>query len=70
MTNPGHSNIACEDCGARSESMGAFNRPSGVAGSVVTWHTTPGPADVVLGHPGYLCSRCWWKRVAKLQVAA
>jgi hypothetical protein len=58
---------SCEDCGARSESVVAFadggagsSRSSGA--NTITTMQPVGRADVMLGHPGYLCKRCWWAR--------
>jgi hypothetical protein len=55
----------CERCGTRCEQVHTFGyggAGSG-SGSFVTKHQAPGRADVVLGRPGYLCNRCWWRAV-------
>ncbi|HMD60051.1 MAG TPA: hypothetical protein VKG78_01390 [Opitutaceae bacterium] len=62
MSDSGQSVAACEDCGARTETTGGWNRPSGVAGSASTFTQTVQRADHMLGHPGYLCTRHWWAR--------
>lgn len=53
---------ACEDCGATHESTAGWNRPSGVPGASSAFTQSVQPAPVVLGHEGYLCTRCWWRR--------
>lgn len=57
----------CEDCERETETLGAWSKPSGTAGAPSMWHTTPAPSPVVLGHDGFLCRRCWWKRVIPQQ---
>jgi hypothetical protein len=53
---------SCENCGASEEITGGWSKPSGTAGYATTFTQPVQRADFILGHPGYLCTRCWWAR--------
>lgn len=53
---------ACEDCGATDEATAGWGKPSGSAGHATAFVQTVQPAPVMLGHPGFLCTHCWWAR--------
>lgn len=65
----------CEDCGARTESITGFayggsgSSRSGQHCARTTIQSVQ-PAPVILGHDGYLCQQCWWRRAAERRVAA
>jgi hypothetical protein len=61
--------IACEDCGAQSESTGGWSKPSGTAGAASVFTQQVQRADLLLGHKGYLCTRHWWARNFERQAA-
>lgn len=52
----------CEDCETTAETTGGWSKPSGTAGSASVFVQGVERADFMLGHPGYLCTRCWWGR--------
>lgn len=58
--------MRCERCGATSESQVV----PGTLGRLTIWHHTPARADGVLGRPGYLCDRCWWRLPALEKLGA
>lgn len=53
---------ACEDCGVTSETTAGWSKPSGADGSAHSFSQPVQRADLMLGHEGYLCTRCWWRR--------
>jgi hypothetical protein len=65
-----HTNVACEDCGKPTEVTAGWSKPSGTAGSATGFVQPVQRADVVLGHEGHLCTKCWWARVIGSQEAA
>jgi hypothetical protein len=54
----------CEDCGATVEKTGGWSKPSGTAGAERIFTQKVQRADFMLGHEGYLCTLCWWRRSA------
>ncbi len=65
-----HTNIACEGCGKPTEVTAGWSKPSGAAGNSTVFVQPVQRADIVLGHAGHLCTKCWWERVIGSQVAA
>jgi hypothetical protein len=53
---------SCEGCGAATELTGGWSKSSGAAGSATVFVQAVQRADLMLGHCGYLCTRCWWVR--------
>lgn len=65
----------CEDCGAQTEAVVSFaygGSGSSRSGEHCASTTVKciDQAPVILGHEGYLCQRCWWRRNAERRAAA
>jgi hypothetical protein len=65
-----HTSASCEDCGATHEQSAGWSKPSGTAGHVTQFSQPVQRADWLLGHPGFLCTRHWWERIAAWRAAA